>query len=186
MTDIAQRIALQFEIEQFYYAEAQMLDDRRFLAWLDLLSPDIAYTIPLRSVPQANAKARNTDEFHALANELSKGCEPPFREDTHMTLSIRAKRAVYPQSWSENPPARTRRLITNVVIAGDMAGEGGDELAVTSNFMIDYSRHSADNHIYIGQRQDRLRRVDSTWQIAARRIILDWNVVTGPSLGLFF
>lgn len=185
MSDIAQRIALQFEIEQFYYAEAQMLDDRRFLAWVELLAPDITYTIPLRSVPQAaaQAQARNTDEFHTVESELSGGCEPPFREDNHMTLAMRAKRAVYPQSWSENPPARTRRLITNVVVAGT---SGTDELSVTSNFLIDYSRHGADNHIYVGQRQDRLRRTDGQLQIAARRIIIDWTVVTGPSLGLFF
>ena len=36
---------LVFEIEQFYYAEARLLDDRLFKQWLTLLTPDVKYTI---------------------------------------------------------------------------------------------------------------------------------------------
>lgn len=37
------------EIEQFLYREARLLDDRQFQEWLDLLTDDIRYWMPVRS-----------------------------------------------------------------------------------------------------------------------------------------
>ena len=42
------RLLLQDRIEQFYYHEAELLDDRRFDQWFELLAEDIRYFMPLR------------------------------------------------------------------------------------------------------------------------------------------
>jgi 3-phenylpropionate/cinnamic acid dioxygenase small subunit len=42
------RFELRAEIEDFYYTEAQLLDERRFPEWLDLLTDDLVYFMPLR------------------------------------------------------------------------------------------------------------------------------------------
>jgi 3-phenylpropionate/cinnamic acid dioxygenase small subunit len=49
--DSACRLAhlqLRREIEEFLYAEAALLDERRFEAWLALLTDDIRYSMPMR------------------------------------------------------------------------------------------------------------------------------------------
>lgn len=173
----------QHAVEQFYYREARLLDDRRFLAWLDLLAEDVRYVIPVRHIELGDPAGRGTDRFHDVGQELSGPAEAAFREDRLPMLTIRAKRALAPNAWAENPPARTRRFISNVEIE---AGPGSGELQVSSNFMLSYSRHGADNHLYGGQRQDLLRQVEAGFRIAERRVVLDWNVVTAPTLALFF
>ena len=36
------------EIEEFLYQEADMLDQRKFREWLDLLAEDLVYFMPIR------------------------------------------------------------------------------------------------------------------------------------------
>ena len=40
---------LHFEVEQFYYHEAALLDDGRFTDWLDLLDDTLDYWMPTRA-----------------------------------------------------------------------------------------------------------------------------------------
>ena len=49
-TDVAAGVspALQHEIEQFLYAEAELLDDRRYAEWVDLFDDAAAYWSPVR------------------------------------------------------------------------------------------------------------------------------------------
>ena len=42
------RLLLKDEIEQFLYQEAELLDERRFEEWLDFLTEDIRYWMPMR------------------------------------------------------------------------------------------------------------------------------------------
>lgn len=183
MTDFLREIELKHEVEKFYYMESRMLDDRKFLSWLDLLMPDIRYYIPLRHVHIASGADDNTDELHDVEHELNLDDEPAFRDEGYDLLATRARRSVSSQSWTENPPARTRRFVTNVELE---ANDSTNSLRVYSNFMLNYSRHGAANHVFSGQRRDELRRVDGSLRIAARRVLLDWNVITGPSLALLF
>ena len=100
-----------------------------------------------------------------------------------MALYIRVMRAYKPNSWTDVPPVRTRRFISNVEV---QPCEEADSYKCYSNIMISYSRHRDDNHIYTAQRCDLLRVVDGCFKIAKRDVLIDWNVITAPSLGLFF
>ena len=40
-------LLLEAEVERFFAAEAELLDERRFDAWLDLLHDDIRYWMPI-------------------------------------------------------------------------------------------------------------------------------------------
>ena len=51
-TDILSRMQLQFEIEQLYYAEASMLDERRYDEMKRLASSTLQHPYP----PQATSK----------------------------------------------------------------------------------------------------------------------------------
>lgn len=170
-------------VEQFYYREARMLDERLYLQWLGLLTEDILYTIPSRYIPTPDPALRGTEQFHALDNELERPSPSttPLREENIFNLAIRADRALKVNAWAENPAARTRRFISNVEVFKTAGG-----FHSFNNFMLTYSRHSNVNHTYTGQRRDTLREVDGELKISSREIIFDWSVINVPTLGLFF
>ena len=105
-------------VEQFYYREARLLDERLYLQWLTLLLPEIQYRLPSRFIPLARGSTREPESIHAIDKELS-GYDPdglPVREESYGHLAQRAARALKPNAWAENPPPRTRRFVTNVEI----------------------------------------------------------------------
>ncbi|CAH0991995.1 Biphenyl dioxygenase subunit beta [Sinobacterium norvegicum] len=171
------------EVEQFYYREARMLDERQYRQWLALVTEDVIYRMPNRHIPQVDPKQRGNEEYLSVERELSHGTEPPLRDENYFILSVRVMRAFKQNSWTDNPPARTRRFVSNVEV---LATEQVDCLRCYSNIMINYSRHQQDNYLFSAQRRDTLRRVDGELKIAARDVIIDWNVITAPTLGIFF
>ena len=51
------------EIGAFLYAEAELLDERRFEAWLDVLTEDVRYWMPMRrNVKFGEQERENTRE----------------------------------------------------------------------------------------------------------------------------
>lgn len=184
---------LQFEIEQFYYHEANLLDERKYLQWLELLCSDMQYLMPGRYSPQRDLKKRGSEDFIAVADELQQQQVDalPLREESAMIMAFRAQRAFKANAFGSNPPARTRRIVSNVQIQID---KNSYKYSVKSNFLLYYSRHRDDNHIYSGQRIDTLvgpqdgtkDNKEMAFKIAKREVILDWNLITGPTVGLFF
>ncbi len=173
-------------LERFYYQEARLLDSRQYQQWLTLISPDIQYSIPARTNVQVDNRARGKESMIGLERELensdSMGC--PLREETYLHLMLRVDRAYKANSWSENPPARTRRMVGNVEL---MASEG-DRLSVISNFHLYYARPSSDSFVYSGQRRDVLieQAEEGSYLIERREIILDYATIEVPTLGLLF
>ena len=73
-------------------------------------------------------------------------------------------------------------MISNVEV--EPLGEGG--FRTFSNFLLYYSHRGADNHTYTGCRRDVLYEADGALRIARREVITDWDIVTGPTMGLLF
>ena len=48
MEQTLERLLLEREIEQFLYNEAELLDERRFSEWIDLIADDMHYHMPIR------------------------------------------------------------------------------------------------------------------------------------------
>ena len=86
---------LQFEIEQFLYLEARLLDDRRFDDWLLLFADDIHYWMPTRY----NRLLRELDKELAAPNEVAN-----FDEDKR-SLAQRVFRINTGMAWAEDPLA---------------------------------------------------------------------------------
>ena len=171
-------------VEQFYYAEARLLDERLYVQWLTLLSPDIQYIMPSRFIPLARSNTKDPEQIHALGNELS-GYGPdalPIREEGYGHLAQRAARALKPNAWAENPPPRTRRFVTNI----EVEALAGARVRVFGNFQLFHSQHGRPDHIFAGQRRDVLERADGSFRIAEREVILDGDIVRGASVALFF
>jgi len=172
-------------VEQFLYREARLLDERRFHDWLHLFTDDVHYSMAARAnrYPRSSKAIaaldadRYTEENVAGEDELGL-----FDEDIR-TLTARVARLDTGMAWAEDPPSRTRHLITNIEIAPDASDAA---LTVHSNFIVYRSRGETEQDFYVGAREDRLRRVDGAWKIANRRMVLDQNVLTAKNLSIFF
>jgi biphenyl 2,3-dioxygenase subunit beta len=162
----------QYEVERFYYDEAALLDAHRYDEWLALFSDDANYFMPIR----------RTRMQRELGEEFTKPGEMAFFSDTKTLLAGRVEKLKSGRSWAEDPPSRTRHLITNVRIVRD----NGRELEVESNFHVYRTRLNSEENSWIGSRHDVLRRVDGSFQIADRKIFLEQTVLLSRNLSNFF
>lgn len=171
-------------LERFYFHEARLLDNRQYQQWLAMVSEDICYLMPARGNPLVDNGERGNEQMISVERELedsaSLGC--PIREEGYIHLMLRVERAFKINSWSENPPARTRRLVGNI----ELMSRESHEWSVFSNFHLYYSRPGNDSVIYSGQRRDMLRVNADSFRIQSREVIMDYADIELPTLGLLF
>lgn len=171
-------------LERFYFHEARLLDNRQYQQWLALVSPEIRYSMPSRTNLMVDNRERGNEHMISVDRELesadSMGC--PIREETYVHLMVRVERAFKVNSWSENPPARTRRIIGNI----ELMEREGDKLSVVSNFHMFYARPGSANFLYSGQRRDLLTPAGEGYTILQREVIMDYADIDYPTLGLLF
>ena len=164
---------LRHQVEDFLYLEAELLDERRLREWLDLFTDDIRYWMPLRHNP--------LDRPETITDELAKPGDGYYFDDDMRSLRVRVERVYAKNAWAEMPPSRTRHLISNIRIKKD----AGREIHVHSNFLVYRTRMETDQDLFVGTRQDLLRRVDDDLKIASRMIILDQAVLNAKNISIF-
>ena len=165
-------ILLHYEVERFYYDEAALLDAHQYEKWLTLFSDDAHYFMPIR----------RTRAKRELDQEFTQPGEMAYFSDTKTLLAGRVAKLKSGRSWAEDPPSRTRHLITNVRIVKD----NGRTLEVESNFHLYRTRLNSEETSWIGSRRDVLRRVEGSFQIADRKIFLEQTVLLSRNLSNFF
>ena len=97
--DLEQRMRLTFEVQDFLYFEASLLDERRYEEWLELLSEDIHYWMPIRRTTTAKE----------VANEFTQPGDMAFFDDDLATLTLRVQRLSVGRAWAGVWPRRIRR-----------------------------------------------------------------------------
>ena len=181
-------LEVQHEIEQWYYREARLLDGREYQKWLALCAPEIRYIVPGRGNPLVDNAERGTEAMISVERELEgrDGDRLPIRDETLPYLMVRVERAFKPNSWAENPPARTRRLVGNV----EITGTDGETCSVVSAFHLHWTRPGSGSFLYAGQRRDVLTRAEGgavgDLRLVRREVVLDLSDIEYPTLGLFF
>jgi 3-phenylpropionate/cinnamic acid dioxygenase small subunit len=169
-----------FDVEQFYFHEAELLDDGRFADWLDLLADDLTYWMPTRS----NRLRRQQ------ALSIATPGEAAFYDETKESLAWRIRRFDSGMAWAEDPPSRTRHLVTNVVArTADLDSDptlADNELVVRSAFLVYRNRLEREVNVFAGGRTDVLRPVSDGFQVARREILLDQNVLLSKNISTFF
>jgi 3-phenylpropionate/cinnamic acid dioxygenase small subunit len=172
------------EVEQFLYREARLLDERRFHEWLELLTDDIRYWMPVRTTryPEGSRAIAILDRHRYGATELAKEGELAILDETKQSLGMRIARLDTGMAWAEDPPSRTRHFIANVEVE---AGETDSEFKVHANFIVYRNRGETEQDFFVGRREDVLRNVDGAWKIARRKIILDQNVLLAKNISIF-
>jgi 3-phenylpropionate/cinnamic acid dioxygenase small subunit len=170
-------------VEQFLYREARMLDARRFHEWLGLFTDDIHYTMAsrLNRYPRASKAIAilNADRY----SEADVTDEPGLFDEDLKSLTARVARLDTGMAWAEDPPSRTRHMISNIEV---IPSKSGAEVTVYCNFIVYRSRGETEQDFYVGAREDTLRRADGGWKIARRKMVLDQNVLAAKNLSIFF
>ena len=166
-------LLLQADVERFFALEAELLDERRFDAWLELLHEDLHYWMPIaRNVPFDRPELEYTREGHD-ASWFDEGKE---------TLQKRVQQIQGGDHWAEEPRSRTTHLVANVRIES----VAGDDITAHSRFVVCACRLEHDVDVFIGKRSDVLRRDGEVLRVLRRTIYLDQSVLLSRNLTTFF
>ena len=172
------RLLLTQEIAEFLYAEAEILDERRYDDWLALLAEDVRYWMPMRR----NVKFGETErEFTREREDIS------WFDEGKETLTRRVRQIQTGIHWAEEPLSRLSHLVSNVrLIAATPDPAAAREVVTSCRFLIYRNRVETETDFLVGKREDTLRRDRDGWLIARRKIILDQNVLMTKNLTFFF
>jgi 3-phenylpropionate/cinnamic acid dioxygenase small subunit len=158
------------EIVDFLYDEALLLDHNQTDDWYELLAEDLVYRMPVR---------------RTVHRDQGLGFDPVMAhfDDDYSTMTVRIKRLHSLSAFSEDPPSRVRRLVSNVrVHETDTEGE----FAVGSYVLALRSRWDQPVFDLIPvERHDVLRRHGDSFKIARRIMYPDQSVLGTPNLAIF-
>ena len=173
------------EVEQLLYREARLLDSRRFDDWLEMLTEDIKYWMPLRSnrYPAYSKAISILDGSRYEEGELSGEDDLAIMDEDKDSLTRRIRRLDSGMAWAEDPPSRTRHFVSNIEVE---PGNRESELKVYSNFIMYRTRGETEQDFYVGSREDVLRREDGQLRVAYRKIVLDQTVLLAKNVSNFF
>lgn len=116
-------------VEQFLYAEAQLLDEWRLHEWLELFAGGGRYLVPSTDRPDGDP---SRDLF--------------LIQDDRFLLEQRVNSLLTRSAHAEYPHSRTTRQITNIVATD----EGDGHIAVRANFTV-YRVRNGVLDTYVGQ-----------------------------------
>lgn len=160
------------QIVEFLYDEATILDEIRLREWGALLAEDLVYSAPLR-------QTRSIAHYEASIIRTMQHYHDDYRSMMGRIMRLTGTKS----AWAEDPPSRTRRLVTNVMVN---TTEKEDEYAVRSYLLIMRSRFDFDQYDMIsGERRDVLRRNGDSFKLARRETLLDQAVLGTPNLAIF-
>ncbi|MFD5537366.1 aromatic-ring-hydroxylating dioxygenase subunit beta [Streptomyces sp. NPDC127079] len=156
---------------QFLYREAELLDEADYTGWFDTcLSEDLEYLIPIRTTRE---RSSGVSEFSRQAYHM---------KDTYASLRLRVDRLLTEHAWAEDPPSRTRRVVTNVRVRE----LGPDEVEVKSYLTLHRSQwDTVDYDLLVAERQDVLRSEADEWRLRRREVLLNHTILGTANLGIF-
>ena len=140
------------EVEDFLFAEAELLDEWKLAEWLALFDEERGcFFIPTTDAPDADPDT----SLYLIADDMTR-------------LRTRVEQLLSGLTWAENPKSRTNHMISNVRIAG----REGDALLVRANFVV-FRMRFENIDPYIGKYRYKLLPRDGTFKILERRAVLD-------------
>jgi phthalate 3,4-dioxygenase beta subunit len=158
------------EVHQFLVTEAELLDARRYDDWIELMTEDVRYSMPVRVTTSPTERDAAREPMHHFDEDL-------------WSLRRRVERFATEHAWTEDPPSRTRHLVTNVRA---YPGEREDETLARSYLLLFRSRGDVrPPDFVVGERSDVLRRVDGELKLARREFEVDESVLRTQNLAVF-
>ena len=172
-------LELKQEIEEFLYHEADLLDQRKFREWLDLLAEDLVYFMPIRR----NVKFGEHEE----RENTRQGEGISWFDEDKWTVTKRVEQILTGVHYAEEPLSRVAHMVSNIRLLDIKPDETHPaEVTVGCRFLVYQSRVEYENYTFIGRRFDTLRRHGDGWLIARRELILEQNVLLAKNLSILF
>jgi 3-phenylpropionate/cinnamic acid dioxygenase small subunit len=170
-------VRLRLELEDFYYREADLLDERRYEEWLELLHPDIRYRIPM---------SQNVHSKHAANEFLTEDLAIYWMDEGKRTLTQRVAQLRTGLHWAEEPMSRTCHLYTNIRVLEDRQHDGSRRVTAKMRFLVYRNRLQDQVDLLVGKRVDELVADAGTgWKIVSRTAYLDQTVLLSNNLTTF-
>ena len=170
---------LKADAEDFYYRESDLLDERRFREWLDILADDIVYFMPIRR----NVKFGQ----HAARENTRQGEGMSWFDEDKWTLTKRVEQILTGVHYAEEPLSRITHMVSNVQIKAVRPNlDKPGEIAVTSRFLLYQNRVEYETYTFVGRRNDTIRITEAGWKVAKREILLEQNILLAKNLTMFF
>jgi p-cumate 2,3-dioxygenase beta subunit len=146
--------ALRSTVENFLFAEAELLDEWRLGEWLALYAEDAVYQVPATDLTD---DAQPDDNLFYIA-------------DDHVRLRERVTRLLKRGAHAEQPRSKTRHLVTNVRVTEAPNGDVG----VRANFVV-YRAKGGILDSFVGHSRYTLRPQGETFLIVEKRCALDMD-----------
>ena len=138
---------LQRRVEQFLFAQSELLDHKHWQDYIDLFAGDGVYWMPV-----------TTEQTEW------EGSPSIFAEDKPM-MRVRMGRVTHPNAWSQAPMWATNHVIGNVVIEK----EGAKEIVVRSRFHMMELRRDNVRH-FGGTYRHTLVKAGNSFRIKLQRV----------------
>jgi 3-phenylpropionate/cinnamic acid dioxygenase small subunit len=168
-----QRVLLLAEVSDFLYREADLLDERRYEEWLDLLADDYQYAVPLRmNVMYDDVAARE---------DTRAGSEICWFDEGKATAELRVAQLATGKHWAEEPVSRVTHLVGNIRLESVEL----PEVDLSSRFVVYRNRVADETDFLVGRRKDRLRKTGDGWRVVRRELLLDQSVLLAKNLSIF-
>ncbi|WP_283136824.1 3-phenylpropionate/cinnamic acid dioxygenase subunit beta [Rhizohabitans arisaemae] len=150
--------------------ESYLLSAQKYEEWLDLLTEDVHYLMPVRVT---TALGSGFDTSPGMAH---------FDEDKY-SLSRRVARFLTEHAWTEDPPSRLRHYVTNV---RTFATDDPEHIVVESAILLFRSRGDVQESALVSAGREDLLRADGDGRRLARRTIMaDESVIRMQNLAIF-
>jgi len=137
---------LQHEVEQFLYHQADLLDSKKWQDYIDLFTPDGVYWVP-------------ADPAH----KTWEGMPAIFAEDKNL-MTVRMKRVLHPDAWSQRPNWATNHVVSNVSVL-----KSTGDIQVKSRFHMMELRRDDVRH-FAGTYQHTLKKAKGGFKIKLQRV----------------
>lgn len=147
--------SLQQQIEQFFYREARLLDDREWDAWLECYHPYTEYWMP----------AWGDDD--CLTTDPQREVSLIYYH-TRGGLEDRVYRIKTERSAASTPEPRTTHLLSNIEVLSDE----GNQVEVRYNWCTYSHRYKSAEHFF-GNTQCTLVKAGESFQIKRKKIQLN-------------
>ena len=149
-----------------------MLDRFRLRDWLNILTDDIRYRVPIRT----NRAVQGRPAIEVSESDM-------LLDEDKRTLTQRVVRLETGHAWAEEPRSRSRHLVTNVRVR---LAAREHEFVATSNFIAYRNRLEVEQDFFVGTREDVLRLDAGSFKIASRLVLLDQAVITAKNMTILF
>ena len=138
---------LQRDVEQFLYRQSELVDNKQWQDWIDLFTDDGVYWMP------AEPSQKHWDGVPSI-----------FAEDKNL-MTVRMKRVLHPDAWSQRPLWGTNHVVSNVMVEK----AEGEDVHVRSRFHMMELRRDEVRH-FAGSYRHHLKKTKSGYRIQLQRV----------------